>query len=67
MIIPFDEITAKEFIAVQFTWDSKYLVAITGEPDWMLYYYNWECGKIESYIKAQNPNGNGFVTQVIYL
>lgn len=56
--------TSKEFVDVQFTCDNKYLVAITGEPDWMLYYYNWENGKVESQTKAQNPNGTGTVTKV---
>ncbi|XP_077289414.1 cilia- and flagella-associated protein 57-like [Arctopsyche grandis] len=64
LTIPFEEITCTQFVAVHFTWDSKYVVAVTGEPDWMLYYYNWESGKIESQTKAQNPNGQGRVTQV---
>lgn len=64
MSIPFEEVICTQFVAVHFTWDSKYVVAVTSEPDWMLYYYNWESGKIESQTKAQNPNGQGRVTQV---
>jgi hypothetical protein len=40
------------------------LVAITGEPDWYLYYYNWDKGKVESHAKAQNPSGQGIVESV---
>lgn len=66
LTVPFEEITSTEFIAVQFTWDSTYLVGIVGEPDWMLYYYNWQDGKIESQTKALNPNNPGKVTMVRY-
>lgn len=64
LIIPFEEVTSTEFITIQFTWDSKFLVGIVGEPDWMLYYYDWEGGKIESQTKALNPNGQGKVAMV---
>lgn len=65
LIIPFEDVSSREFVTIQFTCDSKYLAAITGEPDWMLYYYNWESGKIESHAKAQNPNGLGKISQVM--
>lgn len=55
---------SKEFITAQFSMDSKYLMAVTGEPDWMLYCYNWEKGKTECFCKALNPNGTGTVVQV---
>ncbi|KAM3967911.1 testes of unusual size [Aphomia sociella] len=64
LTVPFENSTAKEFACVQFTYDSKYLVAITGEPDWYLYYYNWDKGKVESHAKAQNPSGQGIVESV---
>ncbi|XP_037969047.2 cilia- and flagella-associated protein 57 [Plutella xylostella] len=56
--------TAREFACLQFTYDSKYLVAVTGDPDWSLYYYNWDKGKVESHAKAQNPSGQGTVDNV---
>lgn len=62
--MPFENSTAREFACVQFTYDSKYLVAVTGEPDWYLYYYNWDKGKVESHAKAQNPSGQGTVESV---
>ncbi|XP_075972690.1 testes of unusual size isoform X1 [Anticarsia gemmatalis] len=64
LTVPFDNCSAREFACVQFTYDSKYLVAITGEPDWYLYYYNWDKGKVESHAKAQNPSGQGIVESV---
>ncbi|XP_059051011.1 cilia- and flagella-associated protein 57 isoform X2 [Achroia grisella] len=64
LTVPFENSTAKEFACVQFTFDSKYLVAITGEPDWYLYYYNWDKGKVESHAKAQNPSGQGIVESI---
>ncbi|XP_038207858.1 cilia- and flagella-associated protein 57 [Zerene cesonia] len=64
LTVPFENSTAREFACVQFTFDSKYLVAITGEPDWYLYYYNWDKGKVESHAKAQNPSGQGIVESV---
>ncbi|XP_073957164.1 cilia- and flagella-associated protein 57-like isoform X1 [Choristoneura fumiferana] len=64
LTVPFENSTAREFACVQFSYDSKYLVAITGEPDWYLYYYNWDKGKVESHAKAQNPSGQGTVESV---
>lgn len=64
LTVPFENSTAREFACVQFTYDSKYIVAITGEPDWYLYYYNWDKGKVESHAKAQNPSGQGVVESV---
>ncbi|XP_022822197.1 cilia- and flagella-associated protein 57 isoform X2 [Spodoptera litura] len=64
LTVPFENSQAREFACIQFTYDSKYLVAITGEPDWYLYYYNWDKGKVESHAKAQNPSGQGIVSSV---
>lgn len=64
LTVPFENSSANEFACVQFTHDSKYLVAVTGEPDWYLYYYNWDKGKVESHAKAQNPSGEGTVESV---
>ncbi|XP_068626911.1 cilia- and flagella-associated protein 57 isoform X2 [Battus philenor] len=64
LTVPFENSTAREFACIQFSFDSKYLVAITGEPDWYLYYYNWDKGKVESHAKAQNPSGQGIVESV---
>ncbi|XP_054279032.1 cilia- and flagella-associated protein 57-like [Macrosteles quadrilineatus] len=59
------ESSAKEFVSIAFTFDSRYLVAVVGEPDWMMLFYNWEKGKVESQTRANNPPANtGPVTQV---
>ncbi|XP_072157636.1 cilia- and flagella-associated protein 57 [Bemisia tabaci] len=49
--LPF-ETQSQEFVCLSFTCDNRYLVAVSGDPDWMLYYYNWEKGKVESSAKA---------------
>lgn len=62
--LPYDSL-AKEFVSIAFTYDSKYLIAIVGEPDWLMLYYNWEKGKVESQTRANNPSAiHGPVYQV---
>lgn len=56
---------AKEFVSVQFSIDSKLIMAVTGEPDWMIYCYSWEKGKTECFTKGLNPNGSGTIVQVL--
>ncbi|KOC64830.1 WD repeat-containing protein 65 [Habropoda laboriosa] len=56
--IPYDAPGVTRFTCVGFSFDNKYLVAVTGEPDQTMLFYNWEKGKIESSIKvgtSQNP------------
>ncbi|KYN06041.1 PREDICTED: cilia- and flagella-associated protein 57 [Cyphomyrmex costatus] len=53
--IPFDAPGVTRFTCLGFTFDSKNLVAITGEPDQTMLFYNWEKGKIESTFKLANP------------
>lgn len=55
------------FVSIAFTFDSKYLVAVTGDPNWTMVYYNWEKGKVESQTRANIPPTNpGPVTQVCF-
>ncbi|KAI8438555.1 hypothetical protein MSG28_011021, partial [Choristoneura fumiferana] len=42
----------------------KYKKGRISEPDWYLYYYNWDKGKVESHAKAQNPSGQGTVESI---
>ncbi|XP_075215374.1 testes of unusual size [Lycorma delicatula] len=59
------ESAVHEFASVTFTFDSKYVVAVTGDPDWMMLYYNWEKGKVETSTKANSPPANtGPIVQV---
>ncbi|XP_033229090.1 cilia- and flagella-associated protein 57 [Belonocnema kinseyi] len=53
--IPYDAPGVDRFSCLSFTLDNKYIVAITGEPDQMMLFYNWEKGKVESNIKVGNP------------
>nr|CAD7457121.1 unnamed protein product [Timema tahoe] len=58
------DMTALEFVSLSFTHDGKCVAAVAGEPDWMLMFYNWEKGKIDSMTKANNLNNPGPVVQV---
>lgn len=40
-------------------------MVVSGEPDWSLYYFNWEKGKMESSCKATVVGNAGTVAQVI--
>ncbi|KAL1129600.1 hypothetical protein AAG570_012545 [Ranatra chinensis] len=46
---------AKRFASIAFTFDNKYMVAITGEPDWLLLWYNWERARVETTAKMFDP------------
>ncbi|KAF5287488.1 hypothetical protein FQA39_LY04116 [Lamprigera yunnana] len=63
-IPPDRENNAREFFAMDFTYDSKAIVAITGEPDWFMYMYKCERGKVESSVKGNNLNNTGTVSKV---
>ncbi|KZC06732.1 WD repeat-containing protein 65 [Dufourea novaeangliae] len=50
--IPYDAPEVTKFTCIGFSFDNKYLAAVTGEPDQRMLYYNWEKGKMESSIKV---------------
>lgn len=59
------DLKSDNFINIKFSFDDTYLAALTSGPDFMMYYYNWENSKIESYVKATNPpNAEGPVLDV---
>ncbi|XP_017782730.1 PREDICTED: cilia- and flagella-associated protein 57 [Nicrophorus vespilloides] len=65
IILPTDkEVQAKEIVAITFTYDSKNLVIVTGEPEWCMYVYKVEKGKLETTSRANNSNGTGTVVQI---
>ena len=65
--IPF-EIKAQEIMCLKFTHDCNYIAALTANPDYIMYYYNWKNGKIESQTRANNPPSTpGPVTDVSFL
>lgn len=53
--IPYEAPGVNKFSCLSFTADNKNIAAITGEPDQMMLFYNWEKGKVESNIKVGNP------------
>ncbi|XP_043255440.1 cilia- and flagella-associated protein 57 [Colletes gigas] len=56
--IPYDAPDVTNFTCMCFSFDNKYLAAVTGLPDQTMLYYNWEKGKVESSLKVgipQNP------------
>lgn len=66
ILIPADrECSAKEFAAMGFTADNKSIIVVTGDPEWTMYLYKCEKGKMESFTRANNSNGTGTVVQVI--
>lgn len=62
------DLKTDNFINIEFSYDDVYLAALTNGPDFMMYYYNWENSKIESYVKASNPpNAEGPVLDVRHI
>lgn len=59
------ETSADRFTAMAFTFDSKYLVCVSGEPDWVLYYFRCDKGKLESSARANNISNTGYVRHVL--
>ncbi|OAF69544.1 WD repeat-containing protein [Intoshia linei] len=59
------EITSKNIISIAFSPDSKYILAQSGEPDWMLVYWIWEKSKILATIKSCTQP-NCFVSQISF-
>ncbi|KAG7203025.1 hypothetical protein KM043_010150 [Ampulex compressa] len=63
--IPYDAPGVTKFTCVGFTFDNKYLVAVTGDPDQTMLYYNWEKGKVESSLKVGNPQNPSALIEVL--
>ena len=58
------DIKATEYVSLAFSPDSKYLIALTGKPDYTLLYYTWEKSKVLASTKTTNPQTNKPVYQV---
>lgn len=52
----------QEFVCMAFSPDSKYLIGLTGAPEWMLIFWLWEKQKVLASVKTSNSNNP--VTQV---
>lgn len=65
LTVPADrQITARTIECMSFTSDSKNLIVVYGEPDWMLVSFKADRGKIESMTRANNIANNGTVRQI---
>lgn len=56
--------TAKRIECIDFTHDERYVMVLSGDPDWMMYAYNWERGKIETSTRANYMTNPGPVSRV---
>ncbi|KAL0279051.1 UNVERIFIED_CONTAM: hypothetical protein PYX00_000691 [Menopon gallinae] len=56
---------AKRIECIDFSHDGRYVMVLSGEPDWMMYSFNWERGKIETSVRANYPNNPTGVSRVI--
>ncbi|XP_076234209.1 testes of unusual size [Calliopsis andreniformis] len=63
--IPYDAPDVTKFSCIGFSFDNKYLAAVTGEPDQTMLYYNWEKGKVESSIKVGNPQNPVAIVELL--
>lgn len=66
--LPPDAVT-KRFEWINFSFDEKLVMAITGEPDSMMYAFNWERGKVETSTRANyltNPTPVSQVKKLMY-
>lgn len=59
------DMSVQEFICIAFSPDSKYLIGLTGSPEWMLILWLWEKHKLLATLKTTNTNNP--VTQVSHL
>ncbi|XP_022907952.2 cilia- and flagella-associated protein 57 [Onthophagus taurus] len=65
ILIPMDrECTTREFACMSFTQDNRNLIVVTGEPDWQMYVYKAEKGRVESSCRANNLNNVGDIVQI---
>ncbi|XP_046473446.1 cilia- and flagella-associated protein 57 [Neodiprion pinetum] len=63
--IPYDAPGVTKFNCISFTFDSKYLAAVTGETDQTMLFYNWDKGKVETSVKVGNPQNPAAIVKVI--
>ncbi|KAK2582891.1 hypothetical protein KPH14_008965 [Odynerus spinipes] len=63
--IPYEGHNTIKFNCIGFSFDSKYLAAVTGEPDQTMLFYNWERGKVESSLKIGNPQDPSAIANIL--
>lgn len=50
------DFTAHEFVSIAFSPDSKYLVALSGSPEWQIIFWMWEKQKVMASVRADSQN-----------
>ncbi|XP_069837406.1 cilia- and flagella-associated protein 57 isoform X1 [Dendropsophus ebraccatus] len=55
-VLSSSEFTVHEFVSVAFSPDSKYLVALSGSPEWQIIFWMWEKQKVMATIRADSHN-----------
>ncbi|XP_053985715.1 cilia- and flagella-associated protein 57 [Hylaeus volcanicus] len=63
--IPYDAPNVTKFTSICFSFDNKYLAAVTGLPDQTMLYYSWEKGKMESVYKVSSSQNPLAVTELL--
>lgn len=65
--VPFDT-KSTNFMKLEFSHDDVYLAALSGDPDYIMFYYNTQKSKIESHVEAiRLPEAVGPVTDVSHI
>jgi len=66
LTIPYES-KSNSFIKIKFSYDDVYVAALSGDPDYTMYYYNWRQSKVESHLQVvTSANAAGPVSDVIY-
>ncbi|XP_044157486.1 cilia- and flagella-associated protein 57 [Bufo gargarizans] len=55
-VLSASEFTAHEFVSIAFSPDSKYLVALSGSPEWQIIFWMWEKQKVMATVRADSQN-----------
>ncbi|XP_076166847.1 testes of unusual size isoform X2 [Ptiloglossa arizonensis] len=63
--IPYDAPNVTKFTCICFSFDNKYLAAVTGLPDQTMLFYNWEKGKVESSLKVGTSQNSLAVVELL--
>lgn len=50
------DIMCQEFVSIAFSPDSKYLVALSGSPEWQIVFWMWEKQKVMASVRADSQN-----------
>ncbi|KAG9471587.1 hypothetical protein GDO78_014121 [Eleutherodactylus coqui] len=56
-VLSASDFTAHEFVSIAFSPDSKYLVALSGSPDWQIIFWMWEKQKVMASVRVDSQYG----------